>query len=279
MSVTVSSLAGAYQVEKLVGETSTHRMYEAVDLESSQELLMFIATEILHNSNLELMSYRLKMMREHALLLEAEYQKQFPDKSLGYQYALPKVHDAFFADKQGGRMVLMLQIEAVDHISSLVPLSMIRNKDQVRVDHKTAAWILGKSLKLLAFAHDFGLVLGDINGDDILIERRSHLVMCVDWTRASKFPQQSTQSLSIVQRELSGIAKEITDLMGGSVNQYLLPDSIPESNDDPERRFESFLRNLSGGLYSSAGDAHKSFYLMVEEMWGRKFHPFTSFPL
>ena len=231
-----------YQVHKQIGETESYRLYQVSTEGVETSFVLKVAVDSTFNGALDREAFLLSRMRERALKLEEEFGKLNPGKYLNYQLAFPLLHETFVVAEQGGRRVLILGIEAVKDLEKLVPLSMIRTRDCVRVDLKTAAWMLGKSLKILAFAHDFSVSLGDISGDDIVVERDDHLVM----------------------------------VLGGNSITYNIPESV---DDDPHGHFQDFVLKLSRGGFATASDAHKAFYHMVEAMWGRKFHPYTTFSL
>lgn len=264
-----------YQVHKQLAGTDSYRLYEVRTEGVKTPFVLKIAADAIRNGVLDREAFLLSRMREHALTLEAQYQARYPGKYLNYQFAFPSLQETFVVEEQGGRRVLILEIETVDQLEKLVPLSMIRTRDCVRVDHKTSAWILGKSLKILAFAHDYGVSYGEISGDDIVVERDSHLVLFFDWTQAIKVSGGGNLTRESIHREMYLLAGEIAKVLGGDPVTLV----IPTSEDDPDGQLQRFLLTLSQGGFNSASKAHKHFYQMVEAMWGRKFHPYTTFPV
>lgn len=265
----------SYCVGKQLGETENYRLYKVSTDELETPFVLKVASDAALNGSLDREAFLLKQMREHALSLEKEFSRKYPGKCLNYQLAFPHVIESFVVAEQGGRRVLVMEIEAVEALEMLVPLSMIRTCDRVRVDLKTAAWVLGKSLKILAFAHDYGISFGNISGDDIVVDREDHSVMFFDWSHATRVSGGGELSKESVHQEMYMLAREIVLVLGGNPNTF----TIPESIDDPDVRFQEFVLKLSRGKYASASLAHKDFYQMVEVMWGRKFHPYTSIPL
>jgi hypothetical protein len=264
-----------YQVHKLLGETESYRLYQVTTNGIEKPFVLKVAADAALNGRLEREAYLLSRMHEHALALEEEFGKLHPGKVLNYHLAFPHAEETFVLKDQGGRRVLILEVKAKQELEKLVPLSMIRTRDCVRVDHKTASWMLGKSLKILAFAHDFSISLGSISGDDIVVDRDSHLVMFFDWSQATRVSGGGELSTEIVHQEMYMLAREVAQVMGGNPLSF----SLPESVDDPDMQLQEFVLKLSRGGFSSASIAHKEFYQMVEAMWGRKFHPYTCFPL
>lgn len=264
-----------YQVHKQLAETESYRLYQVSTEGVETPFVLKVAVDASLNGALDREAFLLNRMREHALKLEEEFGRLYPGKCLNYQLAFPQVHESFVVADQGGRRVLVMEIKAVKELERLVPLSMIRMRDRVRVDLKTGAWMLGKSLKILAFAHDYGVSLGTISGDDIVVERESHLVMFFDWSHATRASGGGELLKEIVHQEQYMLARETVLVLGGNPSTF----TVPESVDDPDGQFQKFVLDLSRGKYASASDAHKNFYHMVEAMWGRKFHPYTSIPL
>ena len=265
----------SYQVHKQIGETESYRLYQ-VSTEGAETLFVLkVGIDASLNGALDREAFLLNRMREHAVKLEEEFGKLYPGKYLNYQFAFPQVHESFVVADQGGRRVLILGIEATKDLEKLVPLSMIRTRDCVRVDIKTAAWILGKSLKILAFAHDFSVSLGDISGDDIVVDRDSHLVMFFDWLHAVRASGGGKLSKDVVHKEMYMLAREAVVVLGGDPVTFSIPDSV----DDPLGQFQDFVLKLSRGGFAKASVAHGAFYQIVEAMWGRKFHPYTTFSL
>lgn len=264
-----------YHVGKQLAETGSYRLYQVSTDGVETPFVLKVAVDATLNGVLDREAYLLSRMRDHASGLEEEFCKLHPGKYLNYQFAFPRVHESFVVAEQGGRRVLILEIEAAEDLEKLVPLSMIRTRDCVRVDHKTAAWILGKSLKILAFAHDYSVSLGPISGDDIVIERDSHLVTFFDWSQAIRVSGGGNLSKDVVHLEMYMLAREIVMMLGGNPVTF----NVPESVDDPDSQFQDFVLKLSRGGFATASIAHGAFYQMVETMWGRKFHPYTTFPL
>jgi hypothetical protein len=237
--------------------------------------MLKIATDTTYNGLLDREAFLLSRLREHAQDLEKEFSTIYPGKCLNYHLAFPHMRESFLSAEQGGRKVLILEVEAVKDMESLVSLSMIRTRDCVRVDHKTAAWMLGKSLKILAFAHDYSVSFGPISGDDIVVEREGHMVVFLDWLNATRVSGGVTLSREVISKELYLLAREIVLVLGGDPITF----TTPHSEDDPDGLFQEFLRKLSRGGFTKAHIAHRDFYQMVEGMWGITFHPYTTLPL
>jgi serine/threonine protein kinase len=268
-----------YEIGPLVGETNTYRVYKVTplsDVSHKKNFLLKVVTETTHNGLLDREALMLTIMREEAISLEKQFVKKYPEKRLNYHLGFPSVVETFLLDEsQGNRRALVIEIEGVDQVETLVPLSMITKRDRVRVDPKTSAWIIGKSLKIMAFAHDLHIAPGMISGDSILINREKHLVVFFDWSQAIDFSQEKVFPRDYIISGLHYIAKESFAVLGGDINTS----TIPDSEQLTDARYQEFLARLAEGGFSSASEAHHEFYTLIESMWGRTFHPYTTTPL
>lgn len=272
-SILLSGRKAAYQVQNLVGENDRFRYFRVQNQESPDtELMLKIGVSTAQNGVLDREAFLLGELTDEALRLEAEYQRKFPGHGrLNYTICFPQVVETFVVPDQGNRRVVVLEFQAADLLSDLIPISFIRERDRSRVDMKSSVWILGKTLKFLDFVHssDFGyLSLAD--RETILIEKGHHLVTLLDWSRAKR-------GLDVKSRreEIAAAARNVWWLLGGDLATMKLP------KDDPnfDSAFEAVLASLMRGGFSDAREAHSAFYQTVEAIWGRKFHPFTTLSL
>lgn len=273
-SLIVQGKDSRYVVDQEIGGTSEYRVYRCTREENpGQQLMLKIAATRAQNGALDREAFLLTTLRERAATLEAEYARIKPGGLLNYQIGFPNLVETFSAESQGGRRVLILSFKASDQVSDLVSLAMVRERDQVRVDPKTSAWVMGKTLKIMAFAHGDDITVGSVTGDDILIERGHHLVTFFDWSRATRHPGGVSHSLA--RAEISSAAREVMLLLGGDPNSGI----IPPDEQLPDDCYQAFLAGLVRGQYHDASEAHSAFYQLVEVMWGRRFHPYASYPL
>jgi serine/threonine protein kinase len=144
----------------------------------------------------------------------------------------------------------------------------------MHIDPKTSGWILGKLLKLLAFVHEQGISIGDISGENILIERDQHYVAIFDWDKAAMYPEGKVPD-SVASDEIIQLTKEVLRVLGGDIETgKLLPDSQLKDS-----QYENFLIRLILGVYSDAGEAHDDFYKLIRALWSREFWPFTAYSI
>ena len=263
-----------YSVEKRIGGTERYTTYLAHD-ENNLEMdyMLKIASEVGYNGVLDREAFLLKELRERALQLEVEYSRVNPGAILNYQRGFPNLIETFVAREQGGRRVLILAFDTADQVGDLVSLSMIRERLQMRVDPKTSAWIMGKTLKILGLAHSENIQVGSVTGDDILIVREHHLVTLFDWSQAIRHPGKIPHAIS--RAEIASAARQVIIVLGGDPNTGIIPND-EQLQDDV---YQKFLTGLVRGSYYDAHEAHSAFYQLVEAQWPRKFHPYTAYSI
>lgn len=93
-------------------------------------------------------------MSESAERIDEEYGQTHNGQKLNYQIGFPKLVENFISEEQNGRRVLVIRLTMSNSLSEIFPIDKIREIERVRVDPKTSVWILGKLLKIIAFAHD-----------------------------------------------------------------------------------------------------------------------------
>jgi hypothetical protein len=263
-------------VEKPLGATDTFNLYQCI-LPDTRVCILKIASSIEHNGLLDREAYLLQTMQDEAASLEKEYvSKKKGDKMLNYQLLFPKLIESFIDPGQDKRRINVLSLfENTDdegNITSIkleddVPLSHLESRERVYIDHRTSAWILGKLIKLLSFAHALGISLGEINSENIILNRDQHYVALFDWSNATM--SSGKVSPSVISEELSQLANEIIRAMGGN------PETGKLLSDDEFPPYADFLRSLSLGKETDAFTAHEKFYELIRALWPREFYPFT----
>jgi len=265
-------------VPRKVGETKNFNLYFCRSENfPKRQFILKVSKTIAENPALDREAYILHELRIAALRIDAE----LVDSPMNYQIGFPEVIDSFISEEQGERRVLVLgfdigkdfkNADGEDDLSLLLPISRIRTRNKERVDPKTSAWILGKALKFLVFFHYLGISVGNLSGGNILIDKE-HYVTFFDWSDVGL--DNDGVSSEVACSEISRLAREVITLLTGD------PDAEELLDDEhlPDGRYEKFLFALADGKFESAKRAHKEFYELVENMWGRKFHPYTTYPL
>ncbi len=263
-----------YLVGKPLGGNSRFNLYRASsNAYPDQDFILKIAKTTAQNPLLEREAFIFSIMNDEAKRLEEEYARVTEGKGfLNYQVGFPVLVETFLADSQDNRRVIVASLSS-ENISNFVSLSMVRERDRVRVDPKTSAWIMGKLLKILAFCHNQKIINKNISCGNVLIERGNHLVTVYDWSTASIHNEGIPQADS--REEIKCATREVVRVLGGNI----VSGEIPDDKQLVDGKYQEFLIKLLSGSYSNAKEAHSRFYEVVEAVWGRKFHPYASYPL
>jgi len=264
----VKSKTHAYEVGAQVADSGKYRLYLCRQDGTDRQGLLQIATDVKHNGALQRGAFFLRELKERSDELEAEYAKikDNPKHFLNYDLGFPELVDSFVCQEQGGRQINILALRGIADLSRMVPITNITTKDRRRVDARTSAWIMGKSLKLLSFVHDAKISVGRMDGNNILIEPDEHYVVILDWSEA-----RTSEAISRETRvqDISQAVKAVVTLLGGNTDSEMMPDDVPEA-------YARVLLQFTAGIYPNAATAHQRFYELIDQLWERKFYPFTT---
>ncbi len=264
-----------YQVGERVAETETYRIYLCEEVETGRQCLLQIAAEVEHNGGLDRAAYVLGKLKQTSDLFEAKF-AETNEGRLSYDYLFPQLVDSFVSgEEQGRRRVNILAFTEVDDVTELVPLSNLATKHGMRVDLKTSAWILGRLLKLAAFAHGQGIAIRALSGGNILLLPERHFAITFDWS--SSLTHQGKIPAEIRKDDIASAAKTAFAAIGGDpeIGDYPYDGEL----DDKDRRYLELVWRYASRRESDAEKAHRQLYDLLEELWGRKFHPFIPLPL
>ncbi len=261
-----------YRIGRLVAEAAAFRLYICKDVAADKQYLLQVAAQIEHNSGLDRAAFVLKKLKQTSDLYETEYAKVSEGRMLNYDRLFPGLVDSFICDEQGKRRVNILTFKDIDSISMMVPLSNLINKDRLRIDLETSAWIMGRLLKLLAFTHGQGITVGMLTGNNVLISPSNHFVVVLDWSAARTF--QREVPLEDRRADIARAAQAVFAAIGGDPATQ----DYPYSTDD-NRRYVEHLMRLASRREGNAERAHANFYKLVYELFGKGFRPFTTLPL
>jgi hypothetical protein len=271
--ITIVSPNADYVVGELLGETEVFTLYSCTLPEGSPGILKITKT-IAGNGALDKEAFILQTLRDFAIRIEEESERQEPGKgNLGYRKFFPILVESFVSADQGNRRINILSLsEVCEKLPDLVPLEQLVSREHVRVDPKTSVWIMGKLLKLLDFAHMQGISV-TINGENILINRDQHFVMIFDWSNSfihdGEVPDHETQ------REIFLSAIEVILALGGNLETGELP-ADEQLKDD---LYAKLLFAFVSGEEKNAAHAHSRFYGYVRSIWPSEFYPFTAYAL
>jgi hypothetical protein len=266
--------SSVYRVGNKVADAEKYRLYLCKQNGVARECLLQIAISPEHNGGLERAVYLLKLLGSRAVELEEEYatKKTDPNIFLNYQLGFPEVVDSFICQEQGGRRINVLAFRNVEAVGDMVPLTFITEK-KLRVDLRTSAWIMGKLLKLLVFAHSEGIAAGLLTGKNVIIHPKEHYVVIFDWSSALTYPEGIP--LEIRRQEISQAAQSIIAVLGGDPETSIFPNDGGEAFGS----YTDYLLRLALGDIGNAQKAHADFYELVDNLWKREYYPFTTKPL
>lgn len=269
--IEVVSGTNSYRIIKKVAEAKNYHLYLCIQVSTERQCLLQIASEIRHNGELQLGAYILKELENYANRLEDEYESVKTDSNvlLNYGLGFTELVDSFNCPEQGGRWVNILAFRNVKLVSRMVPVINVKEKDHQLINLRTSAWIMGKLLKVLAFAHSQGISVGLLTGNNILIEPDEHYVVIFDWLSSKMYPEEVP--LEITRREISQAAMTVIDAAGGDLETG----SFPDSDDHSLVSYTEHLFELARGKENSAERAHSEFYNLIDSLWKREFYPFT----
>jgi hypothetical protein len=276
MDIVIISPAGkTYQVKQEIGETDIYRLRECV-LEDGTIAIFKAAKKAEYNPVLDREAYLLKILRSESDVIEAEFAKKYPEKiPLNYHFCFPEVIETFVMKEQENRRAIVLgfpNINPSGKLNELAPLSFITSRDQVRVDPRTSAWILGKLLKMLVFTQSVHVAINNLTTENILINREQHYVAVFDWSKAvietKLSPQETTE-------EITAVTDAVLEVLGADLETGTL---VPDEQ-MIDSSYEDLLKEFKAGAESDAQQAHTRFYKLIKSLWPRGFHKFATYPL
>jgi len=263
-----------YDVRDVVAENPIYRIRRGVS-SGGRELLIQIAIDATKNSELAVNALALTRLAEAADAIEREYAEAGNEGVLNFGLGFPEVCDSFVLRHQGGRQVNVLGFRGVEKVEAIIPLVKI-TKVGLRVDLRTSAWILGKILKIIAFAHDNRIEVGKISGNNVLIEPDQHFSILFDWSKA--VIHEKGVPGSVRRNEVKLAAKSVIAVLGG--------DLAAARENDADIPYTNYLRSLAIDGESDATKAHSKFYGIVDELcaapdsvWEPGFYKFRTQPL
>ena len=269
MQPIIVSGAADYTVIQKVGEFPNFIVY-ICRLADGTECLFKIASDASKNGLLDREAFTLTCLQTEMNRRDDEYRrKSGGDKGLGFKHCIPQLVDSFIAKTQSGRRANVISVYGAETILELVPLQQWRTRENKRIDPKSSAWIMGRLLKIFTLTHPGGIAASKVNGESILINPARHHVSIFDWTEAvlheGKLPQK------IAQKEIAAAAREVILALGGNLESKTLPDSDQLT----DNRYATMLFGFASGLISDPFKAGEEFYGLLDDLWGKSFHPFT----
>jgi hypothetical protein len=272
MKTTLPSPTTCYEVVRLVAETDDYRVYIANSSINPEPLLLKVATSIEKNGLLDREAFVLREIREEIERRNKVFKDAGNGHGLGYQRCFPQLVESFIASSQGNRRINVIALFGTSSMSDIVPLEQWRTREHVWIDPKSSAWIMGRLLKIFTLTHPLGLSVGKIDGGNILVNPIEHHVFLFDWTRATY--HQGNLSAEFVRHEISSAACQVFLALGGN----LTTGELPLHAHLTDARYGDLLLRMINRDLSDPVSAGVEFYTLVDELWEKGFHPFTTHP-
>lgn len=262
-----------YVVDKLVADARDYTYYICRSADTGKDYLLQVAKTTAENGPLDRAALVLGMLKRTSDSFEAEYAKQNPKgRRLDYDRLFPGVAASFLLPPaQDERRVNVLSFKEIESVTDLVPLVNLTKKDKARADIGASAWMLGRLLKLLSFAHGEGIAVRKLSGGNILFEPSRHYVVVLDWTGALCTEKVSRED---ARNDLAAAARSVFVAMGGDTQTGSYP-----YDTDGKQEYVTFVWRLCQGRESNTKRAHTEFYQMVDRLLGREFRTFVPLPL
>lgn len=266
----LKGILGEYQLGPAVARNDGFDVFLCTPVDNSTKNYLLVRSQETTNPIVDRWAFILSELAKQAAHLEAEYAliKTDPKDILNYQLGFPRLIEAFKSPEN--RQIMILAFRHSEP-SEMVPIARMIQKDKLRVDLKTSVWMMGKLLKILSFAHGQGIGVGLINTGTILIDPDRHYVNIFDWSTA-----QISSSLTdeLKRKEIAQAATVVIQALGGDVAKRTIPN---HNEGEKGERYCAHLWTLVDALFADATVAHKAFYQLVDKLWKREYHPFTTF--
>tara|TARA_Y100000034_G_scaffold130179_1_gene187985 strand:+ start:2672 stop:3469 length:798 start_codon:yes stop_codon:yes gene_type:complete len=259
----ITGKKGEYEVGKVVAENDDYRVRSCTL--DGREFLLQVPTTLEKNSVVQANSGMLLRLKRQSDRLEKEFKG-----NLNYDLGFPNLHETFYLKK--GRQVNVIDFRNIPAVGQMLPVVKLW-KDGLRIDISTSAWILGKLLKTIAFAHDQNIEVDRITGGNVLIEPDQHYVVVYDWSDSSLHDEKLSHNTQV--GEIKKAAKCIIKALGGDLDRA--------QDDALDEQYTEQLKSFARGDVAKASKAHKAHYDLVDYLcdnpdshWERGFYKFTT---
>ena len=273
MEKLVSPGGNIYEIGDRIGGNDAFNLFECI-LPDKRIGILKIARTLEQNGVLDKEAYILDLLRTEAKETEEEYALIKTDKNtkLNYQFCFPDLIESFISPEQDNRRVtIVCMSEIANKLGELVPLSNLKAKKNLRIDPRTSAWILGKLLKLLDFAHSQNISIGNLDDDNILIHPQNHYISIFDWSEAVL--ENGELDAKTVQNEIWNVTVAVIDAMNGDFDTM----KFPEDEQLADGEYVKFLERLLNEEFATAKEAHAKFYECIWSIWPREYYDFTTY--
>lgn len=250
---TFDSKKDVYEIGEVVAENARYRIRQCRN-SSGRELLFQVAIDAAQNQYLSRNAWFLTKLRKRSDDIDA---KQIATGNRPYNYRLgfPELIEDIIVESQGSRQLNILGFVGIDKLSKVIPLVKLW-KDSLRVDLRSSAWMMGKLLKIISFAHDNRIAVGDLSGNNVLIDPDQHYIIVFDWSQATI--HEGNVPAKSIREEIKLAAQLIIKALGDDLE-------CARTN-DLDLSYTNYLQYLATNGESDAVKAHKNFYNVVDSL-------------
>ncbi len=263
-----------YQVKEIVAENSQYTLRRCID-NTGRELLLQIAADASYNDQLSKNAWFLTKLISQSDKIQDSVEATDLRQYYNYYLGFPELCDSTILHDQGARLVNVIGFRNVHKLSSVIPLVKIW-KHSKGVDLPTSAWIIGKLLKIISFAHDCNIKIGDISGNNILIVPENHYVIIFNW--GNSVIENGGIPAADVSNDIKTAAKLVLKTIIGNSDLRI----NETTNDESNSKYIGFVESLAEVGMSDARRAHQQFYELINSLcadstsaWQSGFHKFT----
>ena len=256
----MSNFSDLYDLQSLVAKNNRFELFQCTN-KTGEEFLYQVPTET-GDEHVDKNVFFLD--RINALSNDVE---KLAETILNYNLGFPSVVDSFVEDQKSS---YVLKFNGVDRVSDVIPIIKLC-KEGFKVDLRTSAWILGKLLKTISFAHANGIEICNISANNVLIYPNMHYVIVFDWSNA-----ELTKITSVIaKREIKKAASVVIKAVGGDLKAARVCDA--------DESYINYIETLAEYGEKCAIKAHTDFYNIVNELcsvpnsvWKSGFHEFNA---
>ncbi len=277
MTQTIRSPTTGYVIADLeksrLAQTPAFTVYHVTDEMDGRWYLLKVSPDVPGNGRLDREALVLKDIQREVERLRSKEKPGTRDGGLRYEKCFPRLHESFLFTEQGNRRVNIIEIPGTQSVADLYPIQEWRTRDNVRIDPKSSAWLMGRLLKSFTLTHPIGVGVGKIDGGNILVNPEKHRAIFFDWTQAHQY--QSYVPPEKVGEEIAQAATQVFIALGGD----LATGTLPYSDQLLDTQYVELLREFMSGRERNPDEAAKRFYELVRNMWDKEFHTFTTIPI
>ncbi len=242
-----------FEVKNLIGQSPKFRIYLG-ERSDGKPVIIKVAKTFEDGDVLAEEAGKFNLMR--IMSDEIRHFEAVMNKDSHYEWLFANLEASFLESSQEDRRINVFSLPDVS-FSKVVPLAKL--VDQIEVDAKTSAWMLGRLFKLYSF-FELIAIRDDAPAveypvfsiDDYFIEPDKHRIIFYNYS------------------------SKITDVIANDYVKTITRAVMPWiAFEDGEKDYQELLEALSTDGTTTFETAHQMLYAVVDELWGRKYHRFT----